>query len=146
MLNGISDPHLKSVKHQVIASEHLQETFQTVTIYITHALDSEVSYSATTGKAWISAFKSNNNDHTNLSRNTRRGGGRGCGGHSTWRGGRGDNKGWGRGLAQMKATYYQPDEWDNLTLQQKQKVRDLHAKQDKKRNIGAAQMGGNKRQ
>ena len=46
----------------------------------------------------------------------------------------------------MKATYYQPDEWVNLTLQQKQKVRDLHAKQDKKRNIGAAQMGDNKRQ
>ena len=46
----------------------------------------------------------------------------------------------------MKATYYQPNEWDNLTVQQKQKVRDLCAKQDKKRNIGAAQMGDNKRQ
>ena len=73
LLNGISDPRHKSAKHQVIASEHLQETFYAVTNYITHVLDSEVSYSATTRKSWISAFKSNNNDHTNSSRNTRRG-------------------------------------------------------------------------
>ena len=75
---------------------------------------------------------------TNSSRNTSRGVGRGRGGHSTSRS--------GRGLTQMKPTYYQPDEWDNLTLQQKQMARDLLAKQDKKRSIGATQMGDSKRQ
>ena len=54
LLNGILDPRLEAAKNQVIASNHLQSTFEVATNFLNQALDSKISYSAVNHKSRIS--------------------------------------------------------------------------------------------
>ena len=53
LLNGISDPRLDAAKNQVIASNHLQSTFEIATNFLNRALDNKISYSAVNCKSRI---------------------------------------------------------------------------------------------
>ena len=54
LFNGISDPRLEAAESQVIASDHLQSTFEVATNFLNWALDSKISYSTVNHKSRIS--------------------------------------------------------------------------------------------
>ena len=75
LLNGISDRRLEAAKNQVIASNHLQSTFEIATNFLNQALDSKISYSAVNCKSRISTVTTGRGGGRNSRRSC--GGGRG---------------------------------------------------------------------
>ena len=57
LLNGISNPRLEATKNKVVASDHLQSTFEVATNFLNWALDSKISYSAVNCKLLTAAKK-----------------------------------------------------------------------------------------
>ena len=122
LLNGILDPRLEAAKNQVIASEHLQSTFEIATNFLNWALDSKISYSTVNCKSRISTVTTGRGGGHNSRRG--RGGGRG-----------GQGFGRGKGKGKIWHDYYTNEEWQQLTAPQKQQVRDQRAERNKCRNI-----------
>ena len=75
LLNGILDPRLEAAKNQVIASDHLQSTFEIATNFLSWALDSKISYSTVNHKSRISTVTTGRGGGCNSRRG--HGGGRG---------------------------------------------------------------------
>ena len=116
-LRGLRAPELVAAKTQVIALQHLQATVATAMNFVKTIENTQDSQKLPARN--VSAVDSG-------------GRGRGRGGRGG-RGGQGRGHGRGRGRAQGKSVYdpqkkrYAPAEWNSLTAEEKQKVRDARA-------------------
>ena len=129
---GVVDGILSAAKNQVIASDHLQSTFEIATNFLNWALDSKISYSTVNCKSRISTVTTGRGGGHNSRRG--RGGGRG-----------GQGFGRGKGKGKIWHDYYTNEEWQQLTAPQKQQVRDQRAERNKCRNIEVLGTGDTKR-
>jgi hypothetical protein len=130
LLQGIQDHRLLHAKAQVLATPALKETFETALNFIAQFLDDKKSHDS-----------SNRGNQRNVSAVTRNSGGRGGPDSGHGRGtGRSGGRGRGqrsekRGNAKVEDKYYPYSEWIKLTPEQQQKVRELKAERDKRRNV-----------
>ena len=115
-LNRITNGRLSATKNQVRASAHLWTTFEAASNYILEVLDSEISYSANNRKAKISALKTTKGDKKNPPKNS-------CYKNNPQKSK--DNK-------EVTGDYYSYSEWQKLTTEQQQRVRDMRPERDKR--------------
>lgn len=141
-LKGIRAPNLQVPKSVVMSNSTLRSSFILARDYLSEFKnETENIESAARGRS-INAVNSSG-------RGGGRSSGRGRGGRHSSRGGRGrgDGRGGrsgrsgGRGRSSvddMTDRYYPPHEWDTLTHEQQQRVRDLRADRDRRRGVVAA--------
>jgi hypothetical protein len=130
LLQGIKDSRLEHAKSQVLATPALKATFESALNFIAVFLDDKKSHD--------SSNRANQQNIASVSRhqgNSNKGGpGRGRG-RGTGRGGRGRGQRGGRSPLKVEDKYYPYNEWVKLTPEQQQKVRELKADRDKRRNV-----------
>jgi hypothetical protein len=130
LLQGIQDQRLSTAKTQVLATPALKATFESALNFIAQFLDDKKSHDT-----------SNRGNQRNVSSVTCNSMGRGGPGRGHGRGagrassGRGRSQRLGRGNNKVEDKYYPYNEWIKLSPEQQQKVRDLKAERDKRRNV-----------
>jgi hypothetical protein len=126
----MQDQRLVHAKTQVLATLALKATFESALNFISQFLDHKKSHDA-----------SNRGNQRNVASVTRGSTGRGGPGRGHVRGsgrgttvrGRGQRS--GRANLKVEDKYYPYNEWVKLTPEQQQKVHDLKADRDKRRNV-----------
>jgi hypothetical protein len=152
LLLGLLDPRLKAAKQTVMATPALHDTFDHAVNFLSQAVDTEKSLAgAQRGGRNISDVntaggRGNRGAGGRFSGRGGRGGrggrdGRGGGGRGG-RGGRGGGRGTyysnnrgGRGSNNITDRYYSPEEWEALSGEDKQAVRDKRSERDRRRGV-----------
>lgn len=132
-MTGLTDPRLATAKDTITANMATHgATFDAAVTFIGTVLEQKSSLS-----------KASHSRETSSASTSGRGGGRnaGRGGRNNGRGGGRDHNRGGRGgrgggrHTHLTDRYYKPEEWEKLSFQEQQTVRDKRAERDKRRNV-----------
>lgn len=130
-MQGLVDPRLRTAKNQITATPHLGATFDAAVTYIGTVLEQEVSIAKGTKTRDVSSASTAGRGGRGSGRGGR-GSGRG-GGRDQGRGGRGGRHG-GR-HSHLTDRYYKPEEWEKLSYEDRQIIRDKRTERDKRRGV-----------
>ena len=135
-LSGLRDSRLDTTKAQILATPTLQASFEAAVTFVATYLESHRSITNVARGRDISNVTSHGGGRGGRGAGGRgRGFGRGFGRGGRGRGGRGaGGRGSGRG-SNITDRYYSPEEWEKLTPDERQSVRDKRSERDRRRGV-----------
>jgi hypothetical protein len=137
-LRGIIDPTLEAAKNQVLATTALRETFESAVNYVAQFADRKASLDTNRSRNLSSIQMQRGRNADVAGRGRGRGGRFGPGrGRSNGRLANRVARAQNRSTNTITDRYYSPEEWNRLSPEDQQRVRDLRTQRDRARGMSA---------